>query len=607
MSERKSFGAWLAERFKLVFGLDTRSLAVTRILLGLMVLLDVRMRLSDYDVFLTEGGALPREALMKYLQRREHISLYMASGADWWAYVCLAIEAAAALAFLVGYRTRIANIVVWIMVIGSHARGSILLQSGDVVLRLLLFWCMFLPMGARVSVDSVMKRIVHSPPRQVLSVATVAIQFQMAAIYVFTVLLKTGKAWRNGEAVYYALHVDHFAKQPFAGFLLEHEWMWRGLTHATFWWEMVGPWLLLVPFFFGFTRTAVVGGFIAMHLGFWAGLEIGLFPWICIAGWIVMFPGGLWEFLGWGVPPGDSKDVLTGWSWASRARTRAGTGFRYALSQAPGLFFLLLVFNWNMSTIDGKNWSVHRKVRWIGHTLRLDQKWNMFAPFPLKDDGWFVIPGKLVNGEYVDLWQGGDVKWATDEEKATWTKAKSTDDPDKENAYNLSREKPALVSAMYENQRWRKYMRNLWQKRYKNLRVYYGKHLCRSWNAEHRGTEKLRSFQMVYMKEATPKPGKTTEVVPVQIWNHDCFRPMTNDSSKTRTVPKKKLVSPPEGDGPKPLRGASGTRTLNLPGGPKKLTIIDRDLPLGENPPPPRETSPVEPPAPEAKPAEKSE
>ena len=44
------------------------------------------------------------------------------------------------------------------------------------------------------------------------------------------------------------------------------------------------------------------------------------------------------------------------------------------------------------------------------------------------------------------------------------------------------------------------------------------------WNREHMGREKLRRFNMVYMKEVTPKPGKTTEVVPVQVWTHDCFK-----------------------------------------------------------------------------------
>ena len=90
-------------RAKLVFGLDTRSLAVARISLGLIVVLDVLNRVSDYRFFYTEAGALPRLALLQYLQRRDHISLFMASGSDWWAGACFAIEAAAAICFLEGH------------------------------------------------------------------------------------------------------------------------------------------------------------------------------------------------------------------------------------------------------------------------------------------------------------------------------------------------------------------------------------------------------------------------------------------------------------------------------------------------------------------------
>ena len=86
-----------------VFGLDTRSLAVARIALGLLVLLDVLCRLPDYRAFYMESGALSRATIIEQFARAEHISLFMASGADWWAGVCFAIEAAAAVCFLVGY------------------------------------------------------------------------------------------------------------------------------------------------------------------------------------------------------------------------------------------------------------------------------------------------------------------------------------------------------------------------------------------------------------------------------------------------------------------------------------------------------------------------
>jgi hypothetical protein len=43
-------------------------------------------------------------------------------------------------------------------------------------------------------------------------------------------------------------------------------------------------------------------------------------------------------------------------------------------------------------------------------------------------------------------------------------------------------EKPEMVSAMYPNQRWRKYLMNLWSKKYKKHRLYFGRYMCRWWN-----------------------------------------------------------------------------------------------------------------------------
>jgi hypothetical protein len=63
------------------------------------------------------------------------------------------IAAVAALAMLVGYRTRLAVFVVWVLVLSIQVRNPFLDSSADDLLRLLLFWAMFLPLGAYWSVD----------------------------------------------------------------------------------------------------------------------------------------------------------------------------------------------------------------------------------------------------------------------------------------------------------------------------------------------------------------------------------------------------------------------------------------------------------------------
>ena len=508
-----------------VFGLDTRSLAVMRVGLGLLILADLSVRSTDVTAFYTDQGVLPRKAWLELTYRELQYSLHMGGGMAQHQLFLFGVAAVFAVMLVVGYRTRLATIASWVLLVSLQNRNAYVLQSGDVVFRLLLFWSMFLPLGARASVDALRAaNPLEKAPRTILGVASAALGAQMGLIYVFTWLLKTGAVWRNGLAVYYALNIDMYSRQPMADMLLEMPNLCRFLTHSTFIFELVGPFLLFVPVFRGPVRVAVVLGFIGMHLGFDAGLEIGLFSYICIVGWLGLLPGWAWDKLGWSLRPS-----------AGVRRLPVGNSLLAA-------FFLWMCFHWNMTTVptywlgDDK-WSVPSSVRWIGNVLRLDQKWEMFAPYPLKDDGWFVIPAKLANGTAVDLWTGGEVDY----------------------------EKPDLPSAEYANQRWRKYMRNLWMKTNKKLRQPYAQYLCKSWNATHAGGERLKTFKIVYVKEVTPKPGEEEAPEAVEIWTHDCFGSPEQNTTNNNERPaptKAATIGKPQ---PATLAGPMGEPAIALP------------------------------------------
>ena len=68
-------------------------------------------------------------------------------------------------------------------------------------------------------------------------------------------------------------------------------------------------------------------------------------------------------------------------------------------------------------------------------------------------------------------------------------------------------------------------MRNLWLKEYSELRLFFGKARCRDWNAGARGDDRLRTFEIWYMKEETGPPEEGERpVVPVRIWSHECYK-----------------------------------------------------------------------------------
>ena len=54
----------------------------------------------------------------------------------------------AALALVLGYRTRWAVVISLVMLISLHNRAPLVLQGGDNLLLLVLFWMCFLPIGS---------------------------------------------------------------------------------------------------------------------------------------------------------------------------------------------------------------------------------------------------------------------------------------------------------------------------------------------------------------------------------------------------------------------------------------------------------------------------
>lgn len=133
--------------------------------------------------------------------------------------------------------------------------------------------------------------------------------------------------------------------------------------------------------------------------------------------------------------------------------------------------------------------------------LGLYQNWTMFAPYPELTSPWPVIMGERADGLAVDVYRH------------------------KPGIPALS--KPAVVSAVYENYRWRKFLSNLEDDSYENgpqlLALNYARYLCRSWNTGVTADKWLSTFTILFMVERTPPPGTPKVVKSRPVWTHDCL------------------------------------------------------------------------------------
>ncbi|MBW4486337.1 MAG: DUF393 domain-containing protein [Trichocoleus desertorum ATA4-8-CV12] len=289
----------LRTKLEELFGLDLRSLAVFRIGLALLILTDLIIRSGDLVAHYTDAGVLPRSLLTEALWKPGYWSIHLISGQPLVQGLIFLSAALIALALLVGYQTRLAAIASWALIISLHNRNPALIFAADDVLRALLFWCMFLPLGAYYSIDRALNTSSKPLPKRILSGATLALTLQICFVYWFSAAFKTTSPiwWPQGDAVYYALSFDQYATQ-FGKFLLNFPPLLTFFTLSTLLLEWIGPLFLFVPFRTTWFRCGTIITFILLHIGFGASLHIGIFPMLSVFCWLAFIPSDVWD--SWG-------------------------------------------------------------------------------------------------------------------------------------------------------------------------------------------------------------------------------------------------------------------------------------------------------------------
>ena len=278
-----------------VFGVDLRTLALFRVGLAAVILTDLGLRAADLEAHYTDFGIMPRSVLPQFLHA-DSVTLHAMGGSLWSQALLFAIAALFAVQLLVGYRTRLAAVLCWAFLVSLQHRNSMILSGQDNLLAVLSFWSMFLPLGARYSVDAAMNSAAAAPDRY-FSIATLALLIQGMSMYLFSALLKSDPLWiPDGLAVHYALQLDHFAT-PFAHWLRQFDGLLKALTYYVWTLELVGPFLIFLPVFHRFFRSVVMIAFITMHVGFFLCLEIGFFPAVSILMNLTFTPGWVWDWI----------------------------------------------------------------------------------------------------------------------------------------------------------------------------------------------------------------------------------------------------------------------------------------------------------------------
>ena len=281
-----------------IFALDLRSLAIFRIGLALVIIADLIVRFGNIEAHYSDAGVLTRNVLIQQFLKPWYWSVHLLSGQVFVQQILFLITLFLAVLLLIGYRTRWVTIASWAMMISLHNRNPALIFAGDDTLRAILFWAMFLPLGACYSIDAALNTSSKPLPKFIVTGATAGFIFQLCYIYMFSAWFKhQSPLWsEEGSAVYYALSFDQYAT-GFGQFLLSLKPLLPTMTFGALWFEWLGALLLFIPFKNSFFRGIAIVAFSSLHISFGLSFTIGIFPALCVAAWLALIPSVFWDFI----------------------------------------------------------------------------------------------------------------------------------------------------------------------------------------------------------------------------------------------------------------------------------------------------------------------
>lgn len=374
-----------------VFAIDLRVLGIVRIIIGVFCLFYFSLRIPVFSLFFSEEGLMPLP--VRYVDlgigtgrgTSYSWSLFFVSDSHEFGLLILLIGILTSLALIAGFSTRAVTLIIWILICSTRARQPYIGDGGDAVLKVLLFWSMFIPWGARFSVDRWRKHRagVAAGANLAFSAATVALLIQLVLVYWFSFLMKYGPDWQETKlAVYYALNNELLTNEN-AKLIRKFEKFHRFSNEVVLFVEVLAPFLLISCSRESLARVIGVSLGVLLHIFIATFFEFGIFPYVLIVYWLAFLP--------W---PRSCPDVAG----------NAGYVTSSSLLNLFVCFCLFLTILWNIFTLPGSQrfGSMPDPLRKVAFGLHLNQRWAFFAPNVNTKEAYFVLNDRTT-GKFYNL------------------------------------------------------------------------------------------------------------------------------------------------------------------------------------------------------------
>ncbi|MEB3982869.1 HTTM domain-containing protein [Mycobacterium sp. 663a-19] len=192
-----------------------------------------------------------------------------------------------AIALLVGWHSRLAAVVVFILILSFERRASSAFNAGDVLVRIEALFLAVSPSGAALSLDQRRRTGSFWSAQTKTNWPIRLIQVQLSLIYLAAARSKlSGETWLNGTAVSYALRVEDMQRVPVPQWFGTNALAMNVITWGAIAIELAVAILVWFPRF----RPWVLSAGVLMHVMIDLQIQIGIFSYATFVMYLAWVP-----------------------------------------------------------------------------------------------------------------------------------------------------------------------------------------------------------------------------------------------------------------------------------------------------------------------------
>lgn len=276
--------------------------SVLRVMAGCVILYQYLINYAQRGYLFGPDGVFAFADFAAQQQSLGSFSLYHLSPSGLWFELVYHVGIAVAMAWVLGWRTRLLSPINYLLWLSLHNRFPQLWDGGDNLMQIVLIYALFAEVGAHFSFDAA-RRAARGEPGEPTggwaiahNAALMAIAFQVCLVYGVAGLSKVrGEVWQNGTALYYALRSPDYRLPGVSRLLYENGVILTLLAYATVAFQVAFPFLV---FAHRHTRTVAVLIGISFHLAIGSVMGLVTFALFLIAADLALIGDAEYRALG---------------------------------------------------------------------------------------------------------------------------------------------------------------------------------------------------------------------------------------------------------------------------------------------------------------------